>query len=576
MRPALRAWCAVLALAALAALHLPVQAQQGGKRIALLVGIGNYQNPHVAPNLEGVPNDLAAMRSVLVRKLGVREADIETLADAQATRPAILQALRRLEARSAPGDHVIIYFSGHGTSRLNMTIKVNSAALPYSSGAFITHEFSDKEPEAGMIVGRTDMLPIITKLEEGKRSLFVVYDSCFSGNAVRSVSIGGSADDRLGARFIPPSFAARETALFTQEGPRQAPEPYPYRNTVFIGASSEGEVARDIRSSNLRKYPTLDGKPHGAFTDALLRVLEGDLFADYDHNGRVDYSELSAAIAGFVAQRGYGHTPQRLPTYFEDSNQLTARAVFAVGPATQAPPPRPAGPLLVSANGVNPEVVGALRALSGVQVVPADHASPDIRLAPHKVNASTVEIRTGSGDLISDFTAATPAEEWLGRITQFAWHKRMRTLAEQGRRGLLKAEVSPNQFGGNFLEDEQVRFIVRPDRPAHLLLVNVDALGKVTVLYPYSDAEIKSVPAGQFAMPPLQEAGIRTEKPYGMDMQLLFAFDQSYPELRSLLRLEKRGAGDPALGVLEQLLTKAAGRYTMAVTELRVLPRPAQ
>jgi hypothetical protein len=50
-------------------------------------------------------------------------------------------------------------------------------------------------------------------------------------------------------------------------------------------AASEDKTTADISGGTLQYFPTLDGKAHGAFSDAFLRVLTGDLPADLDGDG---------------------------------------------------------------------------------------------------------------------------------------------------------------------------------------------------------------------------------------------------------------------------------------------------
>ncbi|MES2938474.1 MAG: caspase family protein [Pseudomonadota bacterium] len=563
---------ACLALCALAA--MPALAQTG-KRIALLVGVGSYQNFGASGALEGPGNDVVSMQSVLVRRLGVAEKDIRVLADAQATRANILTELRALSQRSAPGDLVIVYFSGHGTSRLDVDpAKAYTAVLPYSTGAFLAHDFSEKRPADGMIVGRTDLQPVIRALEAGGRDLWVISDSCFSGQAVRSLAAAVGNPDGLPGRFIPSAFSDKGSAIAANQGMRVAPDPYPYRRTLFMAASAEGEIARDIPARFLARYPTLDGKPHGAFTDALLRVLDGQLFADYDGNGRLDYAEIHAAVTQFAADRGYGQAPQRLPALTEDTQQLASRTLLSVGGATATAPRRMPGPLVVNTGDAAAAAVEqALRGLSGLEVNAAA-AAPDLRLAPSRSNPDTLELRNGAGDLVTRFSKSAQAQEWLGTFLQFAWHKRIRGLGEQGRRALLKAEIHPSQFGGNFILDDRVQFVVSPQQATHLLLINCDAQGRVSVLYPGDANELAPLRAG--APVAIPEKPLTVVEPLGMDVQLLFGFDTAWPELRQLAGLQNLAAGDARLRLLEQLLAKAAGKYTMASTELRVLPKPTQ
>ena len=167
-------WRLWVALLCALVITLPAAAQ--GRNIALLIGVGDYG--HARLNLEGPVHDVPALRSVLQRRWGFAEADIVTLVDAQATREAVLRALRDLQWRSGPGDQVLIYFSGHGLSALQGAMEV---PVPHGSGAFVPFGVNTQDPAAlarGMIVGRTDLQPLLRELDRGGRRVWVVSDSC--------------------------------------------------------------------------------------------------------------------------------------------------------------------------------------------------------------------------------------------------------------------------------------------------------------------------------------------------------------------------------------------------------------
>lgn len=106
-----------------------------GKRVALLIGIADY--PHLeSPQgpLQGPVNDVTALRALLIERWGFSAGDIRTLIDRQATRVAMLDELRALEKRSAAGDEVFLFYSGHGTSALDSRL---SPPLPQGSGAMV-------------------------------------------------------------------------------------------------------------------------------------------------------------------------------------------------------------------------------------------------------------------------------------------------------------------------------------------------------------------------------------------------------------------------------------------------------
>jgi hypothetical protein len=265
-------WVARATLALALACTLSAAAQ--ARSLALLIGVANYGNAKW--NLEGPVHDVNAMRDVLQRRWGFAPGDIRTLTDQQATRDGILAELKALQTRSAPGDDVFIYFSGHGTSALDGTLAV---PVPHGSGAFVPFGIKAENQTLSLdqlIVGRTDLLPLLQALDDGGRRVWVVSDSCYSGNQTRSVHAEDSAP--LPARAIPLlvnySEAARLERDEARAAGRTAPPPYPYKNIGFLAASAEGEVAKDIRQADLRRYPTRSGKPQGAMTDALLRVLE--------------------------------------------------------------------------------------------------------------------------------------------------------------------------------------------------------------------------------------------------------------------------------------------------------------
>ena len=86
-----------------------------GKSLALLVGVGTYDNPQIS-NLRCLEADIALMRRTLVEQLGTRPEDILVLTNQQATASAVAEAFQRHLIRQAgPKDRVIFYFTGHGS-----------------------------------------------------------------------------------------------------------------------------------------------------------------------------------------------------------------------------------------------------------------------------------------------------------------------------------------------------------------------------------------------------------------------------------------------------------------------------
>lgn len=538
-------------------------AQPAPKRIALLVGVGDYG--HTKLNLQGPPYDVAAMRDVLVRRWGFKPTDIKTLVDGEATRANILSELAALSGRSGANDEVVVYFSGHGTSALHAALSI---PLPHGSGAFIPSDF--KYEADSLIVGRTDLVPVISALEAGGRRMWVISDSCYSGNQVRSSML--SAPDELPARMIPALFkekavAAQRADLALAEKAPQA-GPYPYRATAYLSASGEGETAKDIpraHSGKLGKTPTLDGNPHGAMTDALLRVLEGLIPGDFDGDGVLTLNEVHRATSDFMAQRAYGHTPVRLPSVAEDQHALGSRAVLNVKNVAMRSQGQQTQPLHIRIDSASNEIATAVAGVPDVRLVKAGEPT-DIVL---KTKEGRQEVVAASGDLLADMSIAETARV-VAQVRQLAWSKRLRTLAEKYRRGALQVDVDPQ--GGNFTPGRLISFVVRPDKTTTLVLLNINSDGKVGVLYPASPSEVTPLNAGQAKhIPGTGAQRIKVTEPFGMDMQFVFAFDEPPPGLAGLHHLDNADPDNARLLAFERGLTAMAGKFTFATSNLRTL-----
>jgi hypothetical protein len=310
------------------------------ERHALLVGIGDY---HVKP-LAGPVNDVAAMQQVLTDKWGFDEKNIKTILNKQGTKKNILAAIEQLFHKTQSGDEVFIYLSGHGTSASDKNL---STPLPTTSGAFIPIDIAGVKTMDQLIkklvIGRNDLRPLLKKFDEGNRHVFVAIDACYSGNTVR----GAFGKKRLDKRFIHvrdilPNRAFGDDLDFSSSSDWSAEEnsndhSYPYKNIYYLSASGEHEPAQDIPPHMVDKFPTIDGKSHGAFSDTLLSILKNNIEADVDGDGVVTYSELKKTVRDKMRVRGFDHTPQGLPSLAEDTGNLSSKSIFG-GSSSESPP----------------------------------------------------------------------------------------------------------------------------------------------------------------------------------------------------------------------------------------------
>jgi uncharacterized caspase-like protein len=116
------------------------------RNVALLVAVGQFSDPQLkTAQLLGPAIDIDSMQRALTERWGFQPGDVVALRDQEATREHILDQITALEQRSAPGDTVLIYFSGHGTSANDNN---NNYDLPYATGAWVPYDL-DYSSKAG-------------------------------------------------------------------------------------------------------------------------------------------------------------------------------------------------------------------------------------------------------------------------------------------------------------------------------------------------------------------------------------------------------------------------------------------
>jgi hypothetical protein len=136
---------------------------QPATRSALIVGVSAYASPEITP-LEGVPFDIISARTI-ARAMGIPDARITVLRDAQATKAAILAALEQMAASITPGSRVFVYFSGHGTRWYEPSLKgCKEGLLAYDRETLTNEE----------IANRT------RRMSEVADKVVVLFDACHS------------------------------------------------------------------------------------------------------------------------------------------------------------------------------------------------------------------------------------------------------------------------------------------------------------------------------------------------------------------------------------------------------------
>ena len=497
-------WCrlalSLLVLSGVAA--VPAEAV----RRALLVGVGDYTDSR-ASDLQGPPHDVAALRAALVEHGGFTGEHITVLLDGAATKRGILEKIDRLAEVSRAGDFVLIYLSGHGTSAFNPTLLL---PLPHHSGAFVPVDFAASGTQAeqldSLVIGARDLRPLLQAIDDKQVRGLILIDSCYSQYTSRALY--GPASTVY--RTLPTGLSAGlEDATF--DAAAEASKPYPYRYLVTLTASSKKEKAID----ETNPARTLDGKPHGAFTDSLLRILRQMGGADMDHDGSVSSGELFAAVRARMSAAGYAHSPQLLPLHDKDTGGLQDQAVFASpqsppDAAEQGPGSAAGEPLRVQVQGTLPRVAAAIEQTDGLTLA---NESYDLRVVQ---GDGVIRLLTAFGDLVfasSDEMAMTLA------LRQQPWVRRLLRTPNAAQHFQIDVRMD-GYCGETFEAGDVLGFSTRMDETAYLLLMDVAPDGSFRVLYPLHERELAVVPKGR----QVGVGNIHVTPPFGIDHVVAAAF----------------------------------------------------
>jgi len=473
--------------------------------------------------------------------------------DEQATEAAILEAMDRLNETSEPGDSLIIYFSGHGTSAQDSSMGAQ-LHLPDGSGAIVAYDFNPDEfvageaidqdnHEDGLLIGRYDMRPRFEALDQD-RTVLVMFDSCFAGNTARSLDSEYTPKTK---RFVSLDNTSRSRGASTpviedcDNCAEQLHHEYPYDNVVYFGAAAEHELAVDISQAEINAglATSFDGKPHGAFTDALLRAL----VASTKTTQGVSYRNLfQRTLRQFQTHcEACGHTPVMLP-----SSVLTELAVVNLpifpglsSSTTLAANESDEDDAVVSAENTFSDAPEELLVASADTLANTPWLNRYVtrRLGTLSGAGSSIvlnqtddglEARSSDGQLIH--TLDGDEEETLEWVTSRA-ALIDRLKSDQLNTDALPVELGHPLHGSSFYFGENLTFSARVDAPSRLLVLALDTAGSLNLIYPSVKQEWEAViPAGRtVTLPAAGAPDLRVTAPAGTDEILFYALPEDHP-----------------------------------------------
>ncbi|WP_298195718.1 caspase family protein [Novosphingobium sp.] len=233
---------------------------------ALFVGIDEYRNSRARvegasfSDLRGAVADAALMKQALEIALKVRfdergarcrtagPASV-TLTNACATRQAILEEWQNQIRASRPGDTVMFYFAGHGST---LEDENSDEDKPFDS-TLLPYDARPTEGAPNDIVDDEIKLVIDAANARGV-NVITVFDSCNSGTAARGLATGASR----GVKGVQLKGLAAWKPSLAAIGPGGG-----YR--VHFGAALDSETAREVK---------LGDTVHGVFTTTFAQALK--------------------------------------------------------------------------------------------------------------------------------------------------------------------------------------------------------------------------------------------------------------------------------------------------------------
>ncbi len=267
---------------------------------ALLVGINTYKLPGC--DLEWCVNDVTNIRDALLKYYGFTVKQIRVLANARATKDAILSRLEWLAKDAKAGDRLLFHFSGHGSQIRDrdgdeLKDQLDEILCPYDmdwDGVYIV----DDELKA-IFAG----LPKDVKLD-------VLLDCCHSGTGTREAAAPGLMPGDLsqvrmpdGSRFTPHVDKLRFLTPPMDILCRQMDEDDLPAVRLLTTNPTNHVLFSGCRNNQTSADAYISGSYNGAFTYYLCKHIR-------HAQGAISRADLLKRLRASLKYEGYSQVPQ--------------------------------------------------------------------------------------------------------------------------------------------------------------------------------------------------------------------------------------------------------------------------
>jgi hypothetical protein len=250
------------------------------KRLALLVGVGDYAADHVT-DLRGPIHDVADVYHVLTdgeAGYDFPAANVCVLLDSEATLANVRQSWDAMTDATSRGDTVFFFYAGHGSQ----TVDRNGDE---SDGMDETLMLHDARTPGVFDLIDDDFNAMVRKLHAREpQQIVLALDSCNSGSAAR-----GESDDVVSRMFVtehPEDYGVTPSRAMTRETPLDS-----LPGLVVLSGAKDGS-------------PSLESGGRGFFTQSLTEALGGV------SAGPVTWAQIGRQVEPLVSAR----SSRQLPT----------------------------------------------------------------------------------------------------------------------------------------------------------------------------------------------------------------------------------------------------------------------
>ncbi|MBN1198891.1 MAG: caspase family protein [Bacteroidales bacterium] len=236
------------------------------KKTALIIAVGNYPEITGWPTISSL-HDTAIVKEALLKQ-GFLPEDIRVIADQQATKAGIVEALKALADRVNPGDIVCVHFSGHGQQiqdndppGVDEMDGYDEAMIPfdacmnYKSDSYKGEKHLRDEELGALLDG-------IRKKAGPDGNVLVVLDACHSGTGTRGIGKSRGTAVVFKAPDYQPTSVDQDTRGFDECADAKDLSPI-----VVFSAASANELNYEYEADKLGSFGSLSYAFSVVFSD---------------------------------------------------------------------------------------------------------------------------------------------------------------------------------------------------------------------------------------------------------------------------------------------------------------------